>query len=125
MRPAGRALGMGAGTGHIARGQRGRAQVLPRQAAIAGDDVASLVAADGFEPDLVLSIARGGLFLGGALGPGNFRFHTVDQLFQRSGPLGQFLSLLPLGTENGNVSFLVPYAAISYEDYQERTELRK
>ena len=33
--------------------------------------------------------------------------------------------LLPLGTENGNVSFLIPYAAISYEDYQERAELRK
>lgn len=33
--------------------------------------------------------------------------------------------LLPLDAENGNISFLVPYAAISYEDYQERTELRK
>ncbi len=32
------------------------------------DTLAEQVAADGFEPDLILSIARGGLFLGGALG---------------------------------------------------------
>ena len=34
----------------------------------AARELAEHVAADGFEPDLVLSIARGGLFLGGALG---------------------------------------------------------
>jgi uncharacterized protein len=34
----------------------------------AGRELAEQVAADGFEPDLILSIARGGLFLGGALG---------------------------------------------------------
>ena len=34
----------------------------------AAREIAEQVAADGFEPDLVLSIARGGLFLGGALG---------------------------------------------------------
>jgi hypoxanthine phosphoribosyltransferase len=34
----------------------------------AARQLAEQVAADGFEPDLVLSIARGGLFLGGALG---------------------------------------------------------
>jgi uncharacterized protein len=34
----------------------------------AARELAEQVAADGFEPDLVLSIARGGLFLGGALG---------------------------------------------------------
>ena len=34
----------------------------------AARELAERIAADGFEPDLVLSIARGGLFLGGALG---------------------------------------------------------
>ncbi|WP_029430610.1 phosphoribosyltransferase [Blastococcus sp. URHD0036] len=34
----------------------------------ASRELAEQVAADGFEPDLILSIARGGLFLGGALG---------------------------------------------------------
>ena len=34
----------------------------------AARELAEQVAADGFEPDLILSIARGGLFLGGALG---------------------------------------------------------
>lgn len=34
----------------------------------AARDLAQQVADDGFPPDLVLSIARGGLFLGGALG---------------------------------------------------------
>lgn len=35
---------------------------------VAARELAQRVADDGFEPDLVLSIARGGLFLGGALG---------------------------------------------------------
>ncbi|MGY1770012.1 phosphoribosyltransferase [Blastococcus sp. SYSU D00813] len=34
----------------------------------ASRELAEQVAADGFEPDLILAIARGGLFLGGALG---------------------------------------------------------
>ncbi|MGY6657602.1 phosphoribosyltransferase [Amycolatopsis sp. TRM77291] len=34
----------------------------------AGRELAQAVADDGFEPDLVLSIARGGLFVAGALG---------------------------------------------------------
>ena len=34
----------------------------------ASRELAEQVATDGFEPDLVLAIARGGLFLGGALG---------------------------------------------------------
>jgi hypoxanthine phosphoribosyltransferase len=34
----------------------------------AARDLAKAIAADGFEPDLILSIARGGLFLAGALG---------------------------------------------------------
>jgi uncharacterized protein len=34
----------------------------------AADDVADVVIADGFVPDLILAIARGGLFLAGALG---------------------------------------------------------
>jgi hypoxanthine phosphoribosyltransferase len=34
----------------------------------ASRELAEQVADDGFEPDLILSIARGGLFLGGALG---------------------------------------------------------
>ena len=34
----------------------------------ASRDLAKVIAADGFEPDLILSIARGGLFLAGALG---------------------------------------------------------
>jgi len=34
----------------------------------AGRELAQQVADDGFEPDLILAIARGGLFLGGALG---------------------------------------------------------
>ncbi|RBY92578.1 phosphoribosyltransferase [Blastococcus sp. TF02A-30] len=34
----------------------------------ASRELAHQVADDGFEPDLILSIARGGLFLGGALG---------------------------------------------------------
>jgi hypoxanthine phosphoribosyltransferase len=34
----------------------------------ASRELAERVAADGYEPDLILSIARGGLFLGGALG---------------------------------------------------------
>ena len=34
----------------------------------AGQDVARQVADSGFEPDLILSIARGGLFLAGSLG---------------------------------------------------------
>jgi uncharacterized protein len=35
---------------------------------VASRELAHQVADDGFEPDLILSIARGGLFLGGALG---------------------------------------------------------
>ncbi|HEX3779287.1 MAG TPA: phosphoribosyltransferase [Pseudonocardiaceae bacterium] len=34
----------------------------------AGRELAEQIAADGFEPDLLLSIARGGLFVAGALG---------------------------------------------------------
>ena len=34
----------------------------------ASRELAQMVAADGFEPDLLLSIARGGLFVAGALG---------------------------------------------------------
>jgi uncharacterized protein len=34
----------------------------------ASRDLARAIAADGFEPDLILSIARGGLFVAGALG---------------------------------------------------------
>lgn len=34
----------------------------------ASRELAELVAGDGFEPDLILSIARGGLFVAGALG---------------------------------------------------------
>jgi hypoxanthine phosphoribosyltransferase len=34
----------------------------------ASRDLAKVIAADGFEPDLILSIARGGLFLAGSLG---------------------------------------------------------
>src|ERR1700734_4068890 len=34
----------------------------------ASRELARMVAADGFEPDLILSIARGGLFVAGALG---------------------------------------------------------
>jgi uncharacterized protein len=34
----------------------------------ASREIARVIAADGFEPDLILSIARGGLFLAGALG---------------------------------------------------------
>ena len=34
----------------------------------AGRALAQQVADDGYEPDLILAIARGGLFLGGALG---------------------------------------------------------
>jgi uncharacterized protein len=34
----------------------------------ASRELAKVIAADGFEPDLILSIARGGLFLAGALG---------------------------------------------------------
>src|SRR5271155_5753099 len=34
----------------------------------ASRELAKAIAADGFEPDLILSIARGGLFLAGALG---------------------------------------------------------
>ena len=34
----------------------------------ASRELATVIAADGFEPDLILSIARGGLFLAGALG---------------------------------------------------------
>ena len=34
----------------------------------AGRELAQQVADDGYEPDLILAIARGGLFLGGALG---------------------------------------------------------
>jgi hypoxanthine phosphoribosyltransferase len=34
----------------------------------ASRELAGLVAGDGFEPDLILSIARGGLFVAGALG---------------------------------------------------------
>src|ERR1700761_3562381 len=34
----------------------------------ASRELAGTIAADGFEPDLVLSIARGGLFLAGSLG---------------------------------------------------------
>ena len=34
----------------------------------ASRELAEQVAADGYEPDIILSIARGGLFLGGALG---------------------------------------------------------
>jgi uncharacterized protein len=35
---------------------------------VASRELAMVIAADGFEPDLILSIARGGLFLAGALG---------------------------------------------------------
>lgn len=35
---------------------------------IAGRELATTIAADGFAPDLILSIARGGLFVAGALG---------------------------------------------------------
>ncbi len=34
----------------------------------ASRELAKVIAADGFQPDLILSIARGGLFLAGALG---------------------------------------------------------
>ena len=34
----------------------------------ASRDLATAIAADGFDPDLILSIARGGLFLAGSLG---------------------------------------------------------
>src|ERR1700736_5361843 len=34
----------------------------------ASRELAAVIAADGFEPDLILSIARGGLFLAGSLG---------------------------------------------------------
>ena len=34
----------------------------------ASRELAEIIAADGFEPDLILSIARGGLFLAGSLG---------------------------------------------------------
>src|SRR5690349_2452917 len=34
----------------------------------ASRELAKVIAADGFEPDLILSIARGGLFLAGSLG---------------------------------------------------------
>src|SRR6184192_1569186 len=34
----------------------------------ASRELATVIAADGFEPDLILSIARGGLFLAGSLG---------------------------------------------------------
>src|ERR1700709_2685412 len=34
----------------------------------AGRELAPTIADDGFEPDLILSIARGGLFVAGALG---------------------------------------------------------
>jgi hypoxanthine phosphoribosyltransferase len=34
----------------------------------ASRELAKVIAADGFEPDLILPIARGGLFLAGALG---------------------------------------------------------
>src|SRR5213082_3135658 len=34
----------------------------------AGRELAQAIADDGFEPDLILSIARGGLFIAGALG---------------------------------------------------------
>ncbi|MEU1205408.1 phosphoribosyltransferase [Nocardia sp. NPDC056611] len=34
----------------------------------AGRELAQLIADDGFEPDLILSIARGGLFVAGSLG---------------------------------------------------------
>ena len=34
----------------------------------ASREIAKVIAADGYEPDLILSIARGGLFLAGALG---------------------------------------------------------
>jgi len=35
---------------------------------VASRELAELIAADGFRPDLILSIARGGLFVAGALG---------------------------------------------------------
>ncbi|MFD6356527.1 phosphoribosyltransferase [Nocardia tengchongensis] len=35
---------------------------------VAGRELAQTIADDGFEPDLILSIARGGLFIAGALG---------------------------------------------------------
>ena len=34
---------------------------------IASRDVAQLIADDGYEPEMILSIARGGLLVGGAL----------------------------------------------------------
>ena len=36
----------------------------------ASRELATVIAADGFEPDLILSIARGGLFLAASLGYG-------------------------------------------------------
>ena len=35
---------------------------------VASRDIAQMVADDGYEPDMILSIARGGLLIGGALG---------------------------------------------------------
>ena len=35
---------------------------------VASRDVAQMVADDGYEPDMILAIARGGLLIGGALG---------------------------------------------------------
>ena len=35
---------------------------------VASRELAQMVADDGFEPDMILSIARGGLLIGGALG---------------------------------------------------------
>ncbi|MCX6530292.1 MAG: phosphoribosyltransferase, partial [Actinobacteria bacterium] len=35
---------------------------------VASHDLALKIAASGFEPDMILAIARGGLFLAGALG---------------------------------------------------------
>ena len=35
---------------------------------VAGRDVAQMVVDDGYEPDMILAIARGGLLIGGALG---------------------------------------------------------
>src|SRR5882724_4617759 len=63
----------------------------------ASRELAELVAADGFRPDLILSIARGGLFTAGALGYAlgvknvhvmNVEFYTGSRIvvFQSSAP---------------------------------------
>jgi uncharacterized protein len=46
----------------------GRENLTWQEFGEASRDLARAIAADGFEPDLILSIARGGLFVAGALG---------------------------------------------------------